>query len=89
MVPRTVFALTAQEVEVTLEVIQGDGNKKAVLQEILVVRGFPNVFSEDLLGLPPDKDVKFTIELQPRIQPISKAPYRMVRLELLELSKQL
>nr|GEW69900.1 retrotransposon protein, putative, Ty3-gypsy subclass [Tanacetum cinerariifolium] len=40
-------------------------------------------------GLPPEREVKFTIELIPGAQPISKAPYRMVPVELKELKDQL
>ena len=50
---------------------------------------FPDVFSEDLPGLPPDREVEFTIDLVPSIGPISKAPYRMVLTELKELKEQL
>lgn len=53
----------------------GDGIKKTILQEIPVVKDFPYVFSEDLPRLPPNREVEFTIELQPKIQPIFKAPY--------------
>jgi hypothetical protein len=47
------------------------------LEDISVVREFPDVFLEDLLGLPPDRDVEFTIELQPGTTPISHRPYKM------------
>ena len=50
---------------------------------------FPDVFFEDLPGLPPDREVEFTIDLVPSIGPISKAPYRMVLTELKELKEQL
>ena len=50
---------------------------------------FPNVFSEDLPGLPPNREVEFTIDLVPSIGPISKAPYRMAPTELKELKEQL
>ncbi|GJZ17939.1 hypothetical protein Tco_0554062 [Tanacetum coccineum] len=54
-----------------------------------VVQNFPNVFSDKFLGLPPEREVKFTIELIPCAEPISKAPYRMVPVELKELKDQL
>ena len=50
---------------------------------------FPDVFSEDLPGLPPDREAEFTIDLVPSIGPISKAPYRMVPTELKELKEKL
>ncbi|GKB44722.1 hypothetical protein Tco_0889664 [Tanacetum coccineum] len=42
-----------------------------------------------ILGLPPERKAKFTIELIPGAQPISKAPYRMTPVELKELKDQL
>ena len=49
------------------------------------MREFPDVFPEDLLGLPPDREVEFSIDLIPSTAPISKAPYRMAPAELKEL----
>ncbi|GJZ41210.1 putative reverse transcriptase domain-containing protein [Tanacetum coccineum] len=43
-----------------------------------VVQNFPDVFPDELSGLPPEREVEFTIELIPGAQPIFKAPYRMV-----------
>ncbi|GKF99598.1 hypothetical protein Tco_0301289, partial [Tanacetum coccineum] len=40
------------------------------LEDILVVREFPEVFPEDLLGLPPVRQVEFQIDLIPRTTPI-------------------
>ncbi|GJR92536.1 putative nucleotidyltransferase, ribonuclease H [Tanacetum coccineum] len=54
-----------------------------------VVRNFPDVFPDELPGLPPEREVEFTIELIPGAQPISKAPYRMAPVELKELKDQL
>jgi hypothetical protein len=59
------------------------------LEDIPVVCEFINVFSDDLLGMPPDRDIKFIIELQPDTTPISKRPYRMPPKELAELKIQL
>jgi hypothetical protein len=59
------------------------------LHEIPVVCEFLNVFPEELLGLPLDRDVEFAIELVPRTTPISKRPYRMPPNELAELKVQL
>jgi hypothetical protein len=50
---------------------------------------FPDVFPDELLGLPPNRDVEFTIELIPGTPPISRRPYRMPLNELAELKKQL
>jgi hypothetical protein len=54
-----------------------------------VVRDFPNVFLEELLGMPPDREVEFVIDLLPGTAPISKRLYRMSVEELKELKKQL
>jgi hypothetical protein len=48
-----------------------------------------NIFSEDLLGMPPDRDAEFIIELQPGTAPISRQPYKMTPKELAELKVQL
>ena len=59
------------------------------LEDILIVREFSDVFPEDLLGIPPDREIDFQIKLTPGIEPISKAPYRMAPLELKELKVQM
>ena len=50
---------------------------------------FPDVFPDDLPGLPPDRDIEFKIELVPGTAPISRRPYRMPPNELAELKVQL
>ncbi|KAM0037702.1 putative transcription factor interactor and regulator CCHC(Zn) family [Helianthus debilis subsp. tardiflorus] len=59
------------------------------IEDILVVRDFPQVFPEDLPGLPPHRQVEFQVELVPGAAPIARAPYRLAPTELEELSKQL
>nr|GEU66985.1 putative reverse transcriptase domain-containing protein [Tanacetum cinerariifolium] len=59
------------------------------LESYPVVQNFPDVFPDELPGLPPECEVEFTIELTPGAQPISKAPYRMAPVELKELKDQL
>jgi hypothetical protein len=54
-----------------------------------VVCEFPNVFLEDLPGLPPERDVEFVIELKPGTTPISRRSYCMPPNELIELKTQL
>jgi hypothetical protein len=56
---------------------------------IRVVRDFPDVFPEELPGMPPNREVEFVIDLLPGTAPISKRPYRMAVEELKELKKQL
>jgi hypothetical protein len=59
------------------------------LEDIHVVHEFPDVFPDDLSGMPPERAIEFKIELQPSTTPISKAPYKMSREELAELKIQL
>jgi hypothetical protein len=47
------------------------------IERIPVVCEYPNVFPDELPGMPPDRDIEFAIELQPGTAPISKRPYRM------------
>jgi hypothetical protein len=54
-----------------------------------VVQDFPDVFLEELPGIPPDRDIEFLIELLSGTPPISKRPYRMPMNELVELKKQI
>ncbi|GKF35281.1 hypothetical protein Tco_0108481, partial [Tanacetum coccineum] len=58
-------------------------------EEIVVVRDFPEVFSDDLSGLPPLREIEFRIELTPGPVPVAKSPYRLAPSELEELSGQL
>ncbi|GJT10013.1 putative reverse transcriptase domain-containing protein [Tanacetum coccineum] len=59
------------------------------LKYIPIVREFPGVFSEDLSGLPPSREVEFRIDLKPGVVPIEKSPYRLAPIEMQELSNQL
>ncbi|PPZ33063.1 hypothetical protein C5P26_26915, partial [Escherichia coli] len=59
------------------------------LSDIPTVRDFPEVFPEELPGLPPEREVEFAIETLPGTAPISIAPYRMAPTELRELKTQL
>jgi hypothetical protein len=55
------------------------------LEDIHVVHEFPDVFPDDLSGMPPERAIEFKIELQPGTTSVSKAPYKMSREELVEL----
>jgi hypothetical protein len=57
--------------------------------EILVINEFPNVFPEDLPGMPLDRDIEFVIELKPGTAPIYKTPFRMTTPELGELKEHI
>nr|GFA76484.1 putative reverse transcriptase domain-containing protein [Tanacetum cinerariifolium] len=54
-----------------------------------IVSEFPDVFPDELPGIPPVHEVEFSIELISGVEPISKAPYRMAPIELKELKDQL
>ena len=62
---------------------------KTKIDQVPILGEFPEVFLEDLPGLPPDTEIEFEIELVPGTNSISKAPYRMAPAELQELHKQL
>jgi hypothetical protein len=59
------------------------------LEDIPIVCEYPDIFPDDLLGMPLDRNIEFIIELQPGTAPISKRPYRMPPNELAELKIQL
>nr|GEW65389.1 reverse transcriptase domain-containing protein [Tanacetum cinerariifolium] len=59
------------------------------ISDIHVVRDFTNVFLKDLLGLPPQRQVQFLIDLVPGATPVVKSPYRLAPSEMQELSGQL
>jgi hypothetical protein len=63
--------------------------REKTFEEVPVVCECPDVFPEELLGLPPDRDVKFMIDLVPGTVPIVKRPYCMSTEELAKLKKQL
>ncbi|GKC71854.1 putative reverse transcriptase domain-containing protein [Tanacetum coccineum] len=70
-----------------LRVVGESSDKKQ--EEIVVVRDFPEVFPDDLSGLPPIQEIEFRIELIPGATPVAKSPYRLAPSEMEELSKQL
>nr|GFC96793.1 putative reverse transcriptase domain-containing protein [Tanacetum cinerariifolium] len=55
---------------------------KLKLKDIPVVREFPDVFSEDLLGLPPSREIEFRIDLIHGAMPVAKSPYRLAPTEM-------
>ncbi|GJY73896.1 putative reverse transcriptase domain-containing protein [Tanacetum coccineum] len=59
------------------------------LEDILAVKEFPDVFPEDLPGLPPVRQVEFQIDLILRAALVARTPYRLAPLEMQELSNQL
>jgi hypothetical protein len=61
--------------------------EEKTVHDVPVVRDYPDVFPEELLGMPPDRDVEFIIDLLPGTGPIAKRPYCMSVDELAELKK--
>ncbi|XP_052116489.1 uncharacterized protein LOC127746638 [Arachis duranensis] len=59
------------------------------LDQIPVVRDFPEVFPEDIPEFPPQREIEFAIELVPRARPVSIALYRMAPIKLAELKTQM
>ncbi|XP_071712724.1 uncharacterized protein [Rutidosis leptorrhynchoides] len=59
------------------------------IEDVPVVRDFPEVFLEEIPGLPPHRQVEFQIDLTPDAAPIAKAPYRLAPSEMKEISNQL
>nr|GEW19637.1 reverse transcriptase domain-containing protein [Tanacetum cinerariifolium] len=73
---------------VIAQVTEKEPTKKQ-LQDVPVICNFPEVFPNDLPGLPPPRQVEFKIELIPGAAPIARTPYRLAPSELKELSDQL
>jgi hypothetical protein len=76
-------AIQAEQVSL-LNKVQGTS-----LNEIGIAQEYPDVFPEELPGMPPDHDIEFMIELLPGTPPISKRPYKMHVNELVVLKKQI
>nr|GFC98202.1 putative reverse transcriptase domain-containing protein [Tanacetum cinerariifolium] len=66
-----------------------DKSDEKRLEDVPIVREFPEVFPEDLPGLPPARQVEFQIDLVPGAVPVARAPYRLAPAEMQELSTQL
>jgi hypothetical protein len=88
-----------KEMEFVAELVvttKGDANRVKVNQldnsqgsEVPVVNEFLDVFPEELLGMPPDRDIEFVIELKSGTAPIYKTPFRMTTPELAELNEHI
>ncbi|GJU70094.1 putative reverse transcriptase domain-containing protein [Tanacetum coccineum] len=66
-----------------------DKSEGKQIKDVPIVRDFPEVFPEDLPGLPPARPVEFQIDLIPGAAPVARAPYRLAPSEMKELSEQL
>nr|GEY49871.1 reverse transcriptase domain-containing protein [Tanacetum cinerariifolium] len=80
-IPIFLAYITTKEVE--------DKSEKKRLENVPIVQNFPEVFPEDLLGLPPTQPVEFQIDLVPGVAPVARAPYRLTPSKMKELAKQL
>ena len=80
-----------QYVEVQVPVIVGSVHQMEArpTDDIRVVNEFPDVFPDDLPGMPPDRDIEFSIELIPGTAPIAKRQYRMAPVEQAEIKKNI
>ncbi|GJZ01807.1 putative reverse transcriptase domain-containing protein [Tanacetum coccineum] len=67
----------------------GDKSEEKRLEDVPIVRDFPEVFHEDLPGIPPTRQVEFRIDLILGAAPVARAPYRLASSEMKELSEQL
>ena len=75
--------------EAYLTFVMTEGGSSTPLKEVPIVCDFLNVFPNELLGLPPRREVEFSVKLMPGSQPISKTLYQMTPNELKELKVQL
>ncbi|GJX65687.1 hypothetical protein Tco_0300030 [Tanacetum coccineum] len=66
-----------------------DKSEKKRLEDVPIVWDFPDVFPEDLPGLPPTRQVEFQIDLISGAAPVARAPYHLAPSEMKELSEQL
>ncbi|KAJ0489686.1 putative transcription factor interactor and regulator CCHC(Zn) family [Helianthus annuus] len=70
-------------------VVEKEKKRKVEVKDVPVVCEFPQVFLDDLPGLPPRRDIDFRIDLIPRANPVAKAPYRLAPSGMRRLSNQL
>ncbi|GJT41353.1 hypothetical protein Tco_0941218 [Tanacetum coccineum] len=85
----TDFAMSAFLLPDTCGNFNKDNSEEKRLEDMPIVRDFPEVFPEDLFGLPPVRQVEFVIELVLGAAPVARAPYRLAPSEMQELSSQL
>ncbi|GKD44440.1 hypothetical protein Tco_1269085, partial [Tanacetum coccineum] len=71
----------------TNETEDKSGEKR--LEDVPIIRDFPEVFPKYLPGLPPTQQVVFQIDLIPGVAPVAQAPYRFAPSEMKDLSEQL
>ena len=72
-----------------LTLVRDTTTEKTSISNVPVACEFPDVFSDELPGLPPHREIKFCIDVVSDTTPISMPPYRMAPAELKELKGQL
>ncbi|XP_016669989.1 uncharacterized protein [Gossypium hirsutum] len=80
---------TKRGCEAYLAYISVSESEGSFVKDIRTIKDFPDVFPDELLGLPPNREVEFGIELLPGVALASIAPYRMAPKELVELKAQI
>ncbi|GJY24565.1 hypothetical protein Tco_0398223, partial [Tanacetum coccineum] len=75
--------------ELLLAQVTEQESKEKRLEDVPVIRYFPEVFPDELPRLPPPRQVEFHIDLIPGAAPVAHAPYRLAPSEMKELFKQL
>jgi hypothetical protein len=72
-----------------IQVLDSVENNKPILEDHPILREYKYVFPEEVLGLPPRRDIDFSIELAPAMVSVSRTPYRISTPELVDLKLQL
>ncbi|GJU75550.1 putative reverse transcriptase domain-containing protein [Tanacetum coccineum] len=80
-----VLRVIGERPEEKIRYLVSDKAKEQKQEDIFVVRDYPEVFSDDLSGLPPNREIKIHIELVPGAIPVMKSPYRLAPSEMEEL----
>ncbi|GKE06010.1 putative reverse transcriptase domain-containing protein [Tanacetum coccineum] len=84
-----VLRVIRERIEEKIRHVMSAKAKEQKQEEIVVIRDYPEVFPDDLSGLPPNQEIEFHIELVPRAILVTKSPYRLAPSEIGELSGQL
>ena len=93
-IPKVISAMEARRFlrkgcEAFLALILDSKRDQVNFENIPMIRGFPDVFPEELPGVPPKREVDLSIEVVHGMTPILRAPYRMAPSEMKELKTQL
>ena len=94
VMPHVISTMQARRImkkgcETFLALILDSQRGQVDVEKIPIVREFPDVFPEELPGIPLEGEVDLAIEIVPGTVPMSRAPYRMAPMELKELKSQL